>query len=136
MALVSLALSACNSGSSSSPTPPTPAQYEFGNFNFSDSSSNCSGVGVFGTTECVANNSTVTFNLSYSSNPASYLVIPAQATLPQGITISTSGTCSTSAVTSYSCQITLTSANANSGVVSIPLNGSLGQESFITINFQ
>ncbi len=133
---LSVLLSACNSGGSSSPTPPTPTQYEFSEFSFTNSSSNCSGVDVFGTAECSANNSTVTFNISYSSNPASYLVIPTQDTLPQGITISTSGLCSSSAVPSYSCIITLTAESANIGTVAIPLNGLLGQENFITVNFQ
>lgn len=133
---LSVLLSACNSGGSSSPTPPTPTQYEFSEFSSTNSSSNCSGVDVFGIAECSAHNSTVTFNVSYSSNPASYLVIPTQATLPQGIRISTSGLCSSSAVSSYSCIITLTAESANIGSVAIPLSGSLGQENFITVNFQ
>jgi len=132
----SLSLVACNSGSSSSTPAPAPTQYTFSSVSYGGDSTNCTG--SLGTYTCVASGSSnVNFKLAYSSNPISYLAIPNQSSLPSGVTISTSGVCSTSPVSSYSCSITISSTGTAGGsTVSIPLNGSLGTQSFITITYQ
>jgi len=138
VALASLTLLACNGGGGSSGggLPPQP-EYEFGSINSNSSSStSCPTTVVLGKT-CNAASSTFSLNITYSTTPASYLVIPAQASLSRGLTISQTGTCSTSPVANYSCNIKITAQNVASGtVVNIPIDGSLGQQSFYSVTYQ
>lgn len=132
----SLSLVACNSGSSSSSPTPAPTSYSFSSLAYNGSASSCTG--NMGTYSCNATGaSSVQFAIAYSSTPNSYLVIPSQSALPTGVTISTNGTCSTAPVATYNCSITITSTGTNSGAtVDIPLNGSIGTQSFISISYQ
>lgn len=136
--IASLALLACNGGGSGSSTgsdfPPI-TEYQFTSYSNSGSSSGC----LLGVQEnqCNASSSTITFNVSYATTPSSYLVIPLQSSLPSGLTISPTGTCSTSPVASYSCSFTLIARNTVSGTtVNIPLSGSLGTVALYSVTFQ
>jgi len=86
---------------------------------------------------CNATSSSLGINISYNSTPISYLVIPPQASVPSGLTIATSGVCSTSPVSQYACVITIGANNVGSGyTLSIPVNGELGMQSYYTVKFQ
>lgn len=86
---------------------------------------------------CPASTSVFNMDASYSSIPMSYLVIPSQSSLPSGLNISQTGVCSTSAVTNYSCNITITATHVTSGtVVQIPISGQIGQKPFYSVIFQ
>lgn len=135
VALASLTLLACNGCGGSSNVVPATTEYQFTSYNNAASSSGC----MRGVQEnqCRASSSTITFNVSYETIPASYLVIPLQLSLPRGLTISQTGTCSTSPVANYACSFTLVAQNVASGtIVNIPLNGSLGQQSFYSVTYQ
>ena len=126
-------LNACNSGStSSSVTPQT--QYYFTAMAINTSGlSGCTSINLFNYS-CNASSSSLPLNISYTSQPASYLVSP--TTIPTGVSFSTSGSCSTSPVSSYSCSFNISSSGVASGtVLSIPITGSLGQQNFITVIF-
>ena len=135
--LASLTLLACNGGGGSSGGGLPPQQeYQLGSYSDTGSKTGCPLPGVFNS-QCSAKSSTVTFNVSYTSTPSSYLVIPAQSSLPSGLTISPTGICSTSPVANYSCNIKITAQNVARGtVVNIPIDGSLGQQSFYSVTYQ
>ena len=135
--LASLTLLACNGGGGSSGGGLPPQQeYQLGPYSDTGSKTGCLLPGVFNS-QCSAKSSTVTFNVSYETTPASYLVIPLQSSLPSGLTISQTGTCSTSPVASYSCSFTWIARNTVSGTtVNIPLSGSLGTVALYSVTFQ
>jgi|GEM_PF-2099858 len=141
----SLLLVACNSGSSlSSPVPtPTPSPapaYQLGDV-FISAFTTCQDVydplSITQTYICPANESVVINfkTISYTSSPASYVVIPAASTLPSGVVID--GTCSTVAATNYVCNnIKVSSTGSADGTtVAIPVSGSAGIQNFINIMY-
>ncbi len=133
-ALMAVALlNACNNGSTSS-SGSTQTQYYFTEMAVNiPGASGCTSINLFNYS-CNASSSTLPLNVSYTSQPASYLVSP--TTIPSGVTYYTSGNCSTSPVSSYSCTFNISSSGVASGtVLSIPINGSLGQQNFITVTF-
>lgn len=133
--MASLTLLACNGCGGSSNVVPATTEYQFTSYSKSGSNSGCM-PGVL-ENQCSASKSTITFNVSYETTPASYLVIPLQSSLPSGLTISQTGTCSTSPVASYSCSFTLIARNTVSGTtVNIPLSGSLGTVALYSVTFQ
>ena len=135
-------LTGCNSGSTSTPVPePTPPQTTYNlseyfvGFNSVNNSCTNTTLGVF---VCNAKLSQINIITSYTSTPASYLVIPTQASLPSGINLVANGTCNNVAVTNYGqCGIGIMAKNAESGSsVTVTINGSLGEQSFYTFDFK
>jgi hypothetical protein len=136
----SLTLLACNSGGSDNVVIPPLTEYTYTqlNLNTAQSSQTCiSTVTDMFSITCPASTSVFNMDASYSSIPMSYLVIPSQSSLPSGLYISQTGVCSTSAVTNYSCNITITATHVTSGtVVQIPISGQIGQKPFYSVIFQ
>ena|SRR3990167_6173387 len=122
----------CSFGNSVSSIPPSP--YLFSNLVIHDT----------GSEKCVSHNaeffftcesnSILNIEIIYSSQPASYIVLP--VSLPLGIESSVSGECSAEPVQNYSCKINMTATNVESGAAyEFLLNGSLGSEKFITVYY-
>lgn len=132
-----LFIAGCNSGTTSVTIPPA-TEYTFTSLSYYPNlgSSGCTVTGLFNFMCPTAFTEMSIDSLSYASSPSSYLVIPTSK--PEGLTLLTSGTCQTSPVASFgSCTISFSANGVASGsVVNIPMNGSLGESSFITVTFQ
>ena len=123
-------VTACRFGSNSSSVPPNP--YLFSNLVIDDmGTANCTSQNA-GFTFICGSNSNLRLRITYSSQPASYIVMPTN--LPLGVESSLSGICSTEPVFNYSCTINMAAVNVGSGATyGFLLIGSLGIESFITV---
>lgn len=125
-------ITACNSGNNAVPAP-TP--YLPSNMSITEGGTNCSPIGSAGLeVECKAESSTLTLSVTYTAQPASYMVIP--TVYPVGITQSQTGVCNTTPMLNYSCNVTLVANNAESGIVNFYLDGDLGQRNFISVTYQ
>ena len=123
---------ACNSGNNAVPTP-TP--YLFSNMVLQiTDQTNCSPIGAGFEVQCQTESSALTFNITYTAQPASYMLIP--TLYPLGVSESQSGECGVHPALNYSCSVTLVANNAESGVVNFFLDGSLGQRNFITVTYE
>lgn len=132
LAMLAGGITACNSGNNAVPTP-TP--YLPSSMSIIESGAGCTAIGSAGLeVECAAESSTLMLTVTYTAQPASYMVIP--TVYPSGVTSSQSGVCSTTPVLSYSCSVTLVANNAESGAVNFYLDGDLGQRNFITVIYQ
>ena len=127
-----LCLAACNSGYNLT-TPTAPQTYSFTNV-ASSVGGNCNT--LVNPYICSAESSTITLNITFTSNPEAYLQLPTPPLQP-GLTMTTVGSCVNAPVTTYTCSITFVAQNTQSGSnITIPVSGSLGQQNYYSINFQ
>ena len=85
---------------------------------------------------CDKNSSNFSFSIAFiNSTPEAYLQLPSP--LPAGVTMTSTPGCSNTSGSNYSCQITLSGTNVESGVaVSVPYNGTNGYQGGFTITYQ
>ena len=134
LALLAGSLAACNFGSSGTNPPPTP--YLFSQLSVAESGQFCSGSTGNTVFNC-ATTSDLYLKIAYTSQPAAVVVLGTQ--LPFGVIESApSGICAPQPVTNnYSCTFRFIAANVESGAFfKLVFDGSLGQESFITVTYQ
>lgn len=132
-------LTGCGQGFVTSNPPPAPT-YIFSSDFYENATSNNSTCNVLVSPFiCNKNSSSITMSLSFSSsNPATYWQIPVTApSLPTGATITQSPGCSNITGINYSCMITINADNvAESSIINIPFNGSLGTIANYIITYQ
>jgi hypothetical protein len=138
LAIFFTALAGCGQGFIT--TNPPPAQTYSGNFtNFYEiATSSDSSCNVYSSPfNCSKESSTITLNLSFTSNTYSpvYWLIPNP--LPSGVTLTQSPGCSNQTGSNYSCILTFNATNMpESSIINIPFNGSLGQQANYIISYQ